>query len=352
MKERQIHLDIVKILSCFLVIVNHTNSRIFRPIEPSITWFASLTYFFVSKPAVPLFLMCSGAVLLGREDSYHRWLSRLFRMIATLFIFSFLYYFSFQKKEPLSLIAITRFFLMTISRHATTAYWYLYLYTAILLMLPFLQKMVKNFKKEDFRWFIAIFVVMMGCFPILFHYLNFFLVPAVMEKGVMFNVNFTGSIFSIYIGLFVAGYYFNGAQVKRKFFVIALAIYFGLLIVQVLLTYGEYIINPASYLFFDGRTLATITLSSFALFYIVKCISSRISYSQSAENMISSISGCTFGIYLLSDFFISCLAPMYNQLSKWMSVMLAMVLFQLLVFLIGFIATFVLKKIPLISKLL
>lgn len=68
--SRQVHIEFLRIVAAFLVIVNHTNSRIFLARAPSATWFASVTYFFICKIAVPLFLMIMGALLLEKHDTH------------------------------------------------------------------------------------------------------------------------------------------------------------------------------------------------------------------------------------------------------------------------------------------
>lgn len=63
-ETRKVYIEFLRIAAAFLVIVNHTNSRIFLRLSPSPTWLCSLTYFFVCKTAVPLFLFIMGALLL------------------------------------------------------------------------------------------------------------------------------------------------------------------------------------------------------------------------------------------------------------------------------------------------
>ncbi|MDE6107380.1 MAG: hypothetical protein K2F83_01730, partial [Oscillospiraceae bacterium] len=57
---RLCYIEFIRIAACFLVYVNHTNSDIFYNRTPSLTWFLSLTYFFISKIAMPLFLLIMG----------------------------------------------------------------------------------------------------------------------------------------------------------------------------------------------------------------------------------------------------------------------------------------------------
>ncbi len=98
--DRILYIDVIKIFACFLVIVNHTTLSVFMQREPSVTWFAGLTYFFFSKPAVPLFLMASGALLLGKQDSYEKTKKRVGKMVAVLFIYSLFYVVEFNKIQP------------------------------------------------------------------------------------------------------------------------------------------------------------------------------------------------------------------------------------------------------------
>ena len=43
-KPRYNFIDVLRVIACFLVIVNHTNSWIFLNLTPSPTWYASLTF--------------------------------------------------------------------------------------------------------------------------------------------------------------------------------------------------------------------------------------------------------------------------------------------------------------------
>ena len=70
MKKREVWLDVLRSIAVFLVIVNHTNSVVFQSVTPANgTWWLSIAWYALCKIAVPLFVMISGAVLLGREDT-------------------------------------------------------------------------------------------------------------------------------------------------------------------------------------------------------------------------------------------------------------------------------------------
>lgn len=48
-QEKIVYIEILRIIACFLVIVNHTNSKIFLNSQIGDRWFASITYFLYVK---------------------------------------------------------------------------------------------------------------------------------------------------------------------------------------------------------------------------------------------------------------------------------------------------------------
>ena len=91
--RREGWLDALRVLAAFGVIVNHTNSKVFQALTPQdAQWWLSVGWYYVSKMAVPLFVMVSGACLLPRRDSPRRVLGRMARILGALLLFSYAYY--------------------------------------------------------------------------------------------------------------------------------------------------------------------------------------------------------------------------------------------------------------------
>ncbi len=88
-KNLDIYFDILRIIACFLVIVNHTNSSVLLSEKPSLIWFVSLTYFFVCKIAVPIYFMISGALLLKKSDDFKKSFKSSFSYIYFFFYILF-----------------------------------------------------------------------------------------------------------------------------------------------------------------------------------------------------------------------------------------------------------------------
>ena len=334
-------IDVLRVIACFLVIVNHTNSEIFLGSKPSLTWYVSLTYFFVCKIAVPLFIMISGFTMLGRVDSYSKIGKKILRIILALVLFSLLYYCDLWQSGYKPNAGVVDYFLSVFQVQQTNAFWYLYMYIGILIMLPYLQKMVIHLSKRDIQIFIGISLLVTGTWPIIVHYI----------PSLSYCNHLQLPLFNGYIGLLLIGYYFKTYIVhSKKNLMISIVVFIVSVAVNVVMTRYEYnIMEGNNYLFFDNRLYLPVVLASISFFNIVY----HIKVEGIIAKVVKVLSECSFGIYLLSDFLISKLIWIWNDLCvNGMHPIIAIVIFEFVVFGIGFIITFILKKVPGIKRVL
>ncbi len=157
--RREGWLDALRVLAAFGVIVNHTNSKVFQALMPQdAQWWLSVGWYYVSKMAVPLFVMVSGACLLPRRDSPRRVLGRMARILGALLLFSYAYYlydaWVYWGLWP-RMADLGTFLRLVWTQQITDSFWYLTFYLALLAMLPFLQRLASargvNVKVHDGR---------------------------------------------------------------------------------------------------------------------------------------------------------------------------------------------------------
>lgn len=331
------YIDLLRIIACFLVIVNHTNSTIFQNSTPYVPqWWYSISFFLLSRIAVPIFIMITGATVLNKQEDYKKSFKRVLRAVLVLILFSLIYY--CRKTLRNDNFSLKDFFLQIYNKPITNAYWYMYLYIGILIMIPFIRKMVKDMKKKDFFVFFIISLFINSTWPIFTHY----------QPALAFNSNFDMPLFESYICYLLLGYYlFNYSNKSRGKFILAL-LGFGMgLAVSIILTYFEYMKNCEKYTFFSNRTLLFIAIPSICCFYMCSFINVR----GGLGRIINIIGECTFGIYLLSDYFIGMFKPVYTHISKLIPILLAMFIFQGIIFGAGLLVSFILKHIPFIKNI-
>ena len=153
---RQLHLDIMRIVAIFFVFFYHTRSDgffLFSRYEPEeIRFWIYLFFSHFCKFAVPLFWAISGAVMLRREEEGlgKLWKKRILKIGFVLVLISLFYYLHYILKYgyPFDLEKYIRLlYFGTAEPHL----WYLYLYLAFLMILPFERAMVRGL---DDRYFI------------------------------------------------------------------------------------------------------------------------------------------------------------------------------------------------------
>lgn len=342
-KQRYLYLDLVKIAACFMVIVNHSNSSVFLGISPSPTWFVSVAVFFLSKPAVPLFLMASGAVLLGREEHISAALKRAARILAVLYISSAFYFYLTAPLPKLSLVNLKSFLITTLHTPATNALWYLYLYLGLLLMLPLLNRLVKVLTPRDYVYIAVLGIGIRGTVPIVKHYFpNLFL-----------SSYFLTPLFTAYLAFFLCGYWLHkrgtpSGRTTAKTATLCAA----LVLLCVAATYAECRKVGQEYLFLDNTAYLPIALCAIGFFVIIQYLAPRLRVPDRAARVIAAVGQCTFGIYIMSDYALMHFMPVRVALTSVFHPLVAVFIYQLFVFALGLVFTYLLRLIPFMRKLL
>lgn len=344
-KKRKFNLDILRIIACFFVIINHTDNTMLSSLEPSARWFVSATMLYICKVAVPLFIMISGAVLLGKEESYKDlYKKRVLRTAIVIVIFSFIYYINMLIKKETT-FSLKEFWQAILHAPITNAYWYLYMYLGLMIMLPILRKLVKNMETRDYIYCLVIWTIFMGVFPIINHYFEY--------KPITYCFNIP--IISVYVIYFIMGYFIEN-KLDKQYFNKAILIACVILSIictgiSVWLTYYDVVRDAENKVFMDNTEYITIAIPSLTVFYIAKYIALKNENVQEGR-VVANIATHTFGIYLLSDLLIQRLEFISEFLVKYVDEIIAMIGLEISVFVVGYMITWILKKIPLVKKML
>lgn len=337
---KKVYIEFMRIVACFLVIVNHTEEQLWTTRGASAVWAVGLVYFFICKIAVPLFLMIMGAVVLDRIDPPEKTAKRLLRGAGVLLVVSALYYvyYATVNGEPMR---VSDFLMKVIQTQTSNALWYMYLYLGLLCLLPLLQKMVGALDQKDLRWLLFLSVGVLGALP----FIRLF-VPAFGLSGY-----FTAVLFSTYIGVVVFGYYIERyVVIDRRKAVLAGALFVGLIVLQTVITYWFYQKDPGTYMYLDDRNMITITGATVCFYIVVKYLFSQWHIGERAAKAINTLGSLTFGIYLLSDLAISLTRPLHQRLCQWLPVVPAILLWELLIFAACAVITAGLRRLPGLRK--
>ena len=248
--RREGWLDALRVLAAFGVIVNHTNSKVFQSLAPQdIQWWLSIGWYYVSKMAVPLFVMVSGACLLPRRDRPRKVLGRMARIVAALLLFSYAYYlydaWVYWGLWP-RMADLGTFLALVWTQQITDSFWYLTFYLGLLVMLPFLQRLAASLSGRGIAALAGLCFLWDGLWPLAAHYVPAIAPPAYLDAPLM----------TVYVGLFFAGHWLRRCFTPtRGRMCLAWAVLAASLLASVLLTYVEYgrVAPGEKYWFMDDR---------------------------------------------------------------------------------------------------
>lgn len=350
MEKRKIHLDILRIIACFMVIYNHTNERgfgLYLYREPgSLSFFNYLLRSTICKCGVPIFFMISGSLLLNKDESLKDTYKRIPRIAIDILLISLLYFWWDTKQ------AGNQFVLKNVLKTMITSnywhLWYLYAYIAFIITLPFLRKLVGGLDKKASLYMLIVAILYMAVIPIIqfdWGKIN----PSLQPSWLI------ADIFIYPTAGYILDHVFQIEKLSLRFILaIGGAISSVCLIIGSIYGYRLLLKSPGNT---DETFLKLFCLAiSIAVFAAIKKLAMKLNFSNKAATLISEIGSCTFGVYLL-HILILWRIPFYYNI--WMRIEQGIVYDQsigifitiFLVFCICCAIAYGLRKIPLIRKL-
>lgn len=319
MNDRNYSLDLLRIIACLAVIMIHTaGSPIFHKIvEPSTLWYSEcLIMDALSSWSVPVFVMLTGFFMINpqKEISIKSLLSKnILRIFVALLFWSFFYALTLNKQAlPLG----------TQEGH----FWYLGMLIGIYLSVPILR-IIAQYRKV-LQYFIVVWFFLM-----VYKFLGMFIdLP-------IYNLDY--SIFADYVGYCLLGYYLKEINYTFK---LKMIIYSGGVVALVINVLYE-LLTQNIYSGFGDYTSPTVIITSVFIFVLSICNPIK---NKKIGNILMDISNCTFGIYLIHLYLlIHTFFRFYRFIEE--PILLCLILVPL-VFVVGYIITKIIKKIPLLGN--
>lgn len=167
-----VYLEILRIIAIVGVFFNHTaydGMHHYMLTDNRINYWLGIFLASVAQCCIPVFFMITGALLLRREESIgYVYKHRVLKMVVVTALAVLLqYYWNYRSNPAIGFDAKT-YFRLLYEKGASTPQWFLYAYISLLLVLPFLQRLMKAL--PDAKWFLylfAVYVIINDCFPIL-----------------------------------------------------------------------------------------------------------------------------------------------------------------------------------------
>lgn len=345
-KERNLSLDIIRIVAVMMVIMIHTSDGFVTLREPSSREFLVGNIFdSVAMIAVPLFVMLSGALMLdeGRQITIRGLLRKNIKNIVILMLFwgavySLLYNvcLPLYYGKSLSLRAIV---LDVIVGHFHM--WYLYMIVGLYLITPFLRRFARRADKNMVLFFIGMALCTQFLLPIINMDL-FSWVCAELKHLFKYVSTYYLQFFGGYVAYYLTGWYIVHIGVSRRWMRWAIyAVGMGALLAAMLYVQctGDY--NNGYY---NLSLLAFVYTVS--LFLAVNRL--QIRAGDRWQKWIVSLSKLTFGVYIIHPVFLDIADRL---VPKSVNPAAYVITYFGVVTVLSFMVSYIISKIPVLKRM-
>jgi surface polysaccharide O-acyltransferase-like enzyme len=271
--------DLIRVVAIFLMVVLHI-SALYVPLwheQSQFSWWGANLIDSFSRMCVPLFIMLSGSLLLGKEDSiktfYSKRLSRLLKpWMFWGFIFGVVNMLQGNEVSSVKRLIVGTFW---------SGFWILPVLLGLYLVTPFFNYLIKKFNK----YFFVIYLLVMG---------------VLLTTGIPFPLYFEYSFY------FILGYVLTKVKISKQLFVFSsLGLLFSWLLISVL-TYQLSVPNNgfvAAY--YHYNTWPVVLLSIFG-FMSLRSFSDiyKKKLNKKSILIITNLSRASFGIYFIHMLFL------------------------------------------------
>lgn len=297
-KKKRVYLEILRIISAFLVIFNHEVAFSFYYKTHGASQIIFLILSIITTINIPIFFMISGTLLLNKQEDYKTvFKKRISKFLIVLLLFSVITYLLRYWYGEIDQISLGNFIRSFVGGKVHFSYWFMYAYLGFLLMLPLLQRITAAIKKQDFNVLFILHLIIFTIIPLI----DLFFV-AHSKNGFRLSSDFNAPLATIKAFFYpIVGYYIdqkiNIKKVTRKNIISMLFVLVGCFVVTAIA-----VIYAGNRMGYDQRYLRLFDyLISIIVFLLVKIFCEKVMKDKYTKlsKFLCLIGSLTFGIYLL-----------------------------------------------------
>ena len=337
--NRIIYLDVLRIFAILGVMMIHISGHQWSRVGiDSPEWSVFNFYDSISRWAVPVFVMISGALFLSRHHSVRQiWSKNIPRLITAFLFWSAVYAAIGYDPER----GAKGFLLDLIMGHYHM--WFIYMIAGLYMIVPFLEKITRD------RNLTRYFLLLGSLFT--------FIIPSVLQLLTVFEPGPAGHLNTILSQLginLVAGYsvyYVMGYRLSRSRItsgVLTLAAIAGVTGAALTICLTSWLSHRAGApygSFFEYLNL-NVALESICVFVLVKAIFTRFDLSDRAKHLITRLSDDCFGVFLVHPLILRILRKTFHLTELTFNPAVSVLLMLLITAAASFAISAVLNRIP------
>ena len=344
--ERIFYFDAIRTIAILCVVLLHVTGHLGEIMNYNAATIYSLSGIYelfannFFRIGIALYLMLSGALLLGREwnikEFYFKRITRIFypflfwSFVFTVMLVLISYFIpSIHFVDSFGAYDIFKVFVDTLTCKApgSAIYWFFWTMVGVYLIMPIFNKWINNTDLTKIEYFLIIWAIY-----IISVYTLMIPIPEIV------------SFFISPIGFAVLGYYLRYSE--RGIFNSSLIALIMIIVPAILMLIYSYSIVDTSILFVFNRYSILMMIEAIGVFCLIKN-SDLSSISHNVKRFISSIAFCSYGMYLIHSHLIMVTRKILPHSFNF-------ILDYLILFAVGFILSwiiiYILAKIPIVNE--
>ena len=329
--NRVFWIDSIRVISALFVIAIHVCGRVAGgyAVDNSGDLSETLGYmvaqciqYTCSSVCIPLFIMVSGALLLGRNEEVIPFYRKRFGKILLPFvgwscIFSLCIWLGgggLKGGTPVTLINSIGAF---ISGHISGHFWFMYMLIALYLVAPFLSVFVRNASKNMQTCFLVLWIFATALFPVINR-----IATETLGITEIYFCSFQFDFVALWIGFFIAGFILKDYVIPKWLAMLGIVLLLGCSMALPVSLYVQKVCPESSMIFFvsfmSKYVLAIIshkvTLSLIAFFTLRSLGDLPALASSYYGRVVVATAPLTFGIYLCHHLILVPVMGIFDQL--------------------------------------
>lgn len=348
MKEtgRRLHIDALRVQAMMLVLYNHTGERGFLRFDAAQgpAQGAYLALAVLDTIAVPLFFMISGALLLGREEPLSVCLKKRVLRYAVVLVGASTAMYAYTCRTDLSVMNWTDYLRGLYDGGITTSYWFLYAYLGYLLGLPLLRRLARAMTERDFLYITALMGVINALSSLEW---------VCFGGGYGLNGNIQPFAIARTVYYPLAGYFLEHRLAERVTKGRTLLVLLGAGALGVALGCFTLTCAHATLGYWAEVAYGLFVFApALAVFAGAKALSGRVHLPSPAAALLREAGSCTFGIFLFEKVYRDVSSRVYHALMPVIGGFAACWAWIACAFLLGMAVTAVLRRLPVLRRVL
>lgn len=334
LKDYSVGLNLARVVACLMVIFLHVSAAGIGVFDEG--WIYSNIYDSFVRSCVPIFLMISGALMLGKNQDALDFYKRRFLRIFPPLVFWSVFYVVWKASMGVGYGGILASVVAIVKGPVYYHLWYLYALVGIYLFIPFMSKIYLNSSDTDknvyvFVWFLVACVVPIASY--FYHDLADF-----------------SSIYGLSSFIGLAGYVFLGAyvferissansSVSVKAEVVVFMFSSGL---TALLTYALSVNEGSPNQLFYSYLSPVVVFSSVSAFKLLVVLGARCTR---LSKVLGVFSGCTLGVYCIHVFVMNRFSLIYGPIVEGHSSLWVIPVLSVSIFILSIIPVYILRMV-------